>query len=198
MIAYLTGTIVIKEPDHIVVDVGGVGYEAFCSRFSLDKMPETGNPVSLHTYLHVREEAMQLFGFSGGEEKELFLRLIGVSGVGPKLAQGIQSVFSPSELSRILVAGDVKALTTVSGVGQKGAKRLVLELQEKLVPSGEAGLPADVKAEAKSVFAESREALVGLGYSPAEANRALEGYPEDGEPTVEKIIQFALRNLAKA
>jgi holliday junction DNA helicase RuvA len=196
MIAYLKGELVRREADRVIIDVGGVGYEAFCSAYALGKLPEAGSAVGLHTYLHVREEAMQLFGFSGEEEKALFLRLIGVSGVGPKLAQGIQSVFSPAELNRILIAGDVKALTSVSGVGQKGAKRLVLELQEKLVPSGEAGLPADVRAEAKSVFAEAREALVGLGYSPAEANRALEGFPEDAEATVEKIITYALKNLA--
>lgn len=198
MIAFLKGKVIRRESDRVIIDVGGVGYEAFCSLYCLEKLPELENEVGLHTYLHVREEAMQLFGFAGEEEKSLFLRLIGVSGVGPKLAQGIQSVFSPAELSRLLVAGDVKALTSVSGVGQKGAKRLVLELQEKLVPSGETGLPADVSPDARPVFAEAREALVGLGYSAAEANRALEGYPEDDAQTLEKIIQFALRNLAKA
>jgi holliday junction DNA helicase RuvA len=198
MIAYLKGEIVRREVDRIIIDVGGVGYEAFCSRYSLEKLPDTGNTAGVHTYLHVREEAMQLFGFSGEEEKEMFLRLIGVSGVGPKLAQGIQSVFTPAELNGILIAGDVKSLTSVSGVGQKGAKRLVLELQEKLVPAGEAGLPDDIKPGAGSVFADAREALVGLGYSAAEANKALEGYPADNEPELESIVKYALRNLSKA
>jgi len=196
VIAYLAGSLVAKDADRIVVDVNGVGYEAYVSLFSLAALPETGETVSLHTYLHVREDAMQLFGFSGDAEKQLFLRLIGLTGVGPKLALSILSVFSPAEFQRVLINGDVKALTTIPGVGLKGAKRLVLELQEKLVPSDQAGLPSDVPPGAKSAFAEAREALVGLGYSPVEANRALEGYPDKTEAKVEDIIKYALKNLA--
>lgn len=196
MIAYLAGLIIKKDPDRVVVDVNGVGYEAYVSLFSLAALPDAGQEVGLHTYLHVREDTLQLFGFTGEAEKDLFLQLIGLSGVGPKLALSILSVFSPAEFQRLLINGDVKALTTIPGVGQKGAKRLVLELQEKLVPSDEAGLPADVPPDAKTAFGEAREALVGLGYSPAEANRALEGYPAEAEPAVEDIIKYALKNLA--
>jgi Holliday junction DNA helicase RuvA len=121
-----------------------------------------------------------------------------VSGFGPKLALSILSVFPPDEFVNVLQRSDVKALTTIPGVGEKGAKRLVLELQEKLVPTGEAGLPADLKPDAKSVFAEAREALVGLGYSPAEASRALEEYPspDGGKPPLEDVIKYALKNLS--
>lgn len=196
MIAYLTGTVVKKEPDRVILDVGGVGYEAFVSLNTIAGLPETGQTASLYTYLHVREDTMQLFGFSSDEEKDLFLKLIGVSGFGPKLALSILSVFPPSALVKVLAGSDVKALTTIPGVGQKGAKRLVLELQEKLVASEEAGLPAGVAPTAKVVFVEAKEALAGLGYSAAEAGRALEGYPEEEAPKVEDIIKYALKNLS--
>ncbi len=196
MIAWLSGSVMAKDADRIIIDVNGVGYEAYVSLFSLAQLPDVGQNVGLHTYQHVREDTLQLFGFTGPAEKDLFLRLISLTGVGPKLALSILSVFSPGEFQRVLINGDVKALTTIPGVGQKGAKRLVLELQEKLVPSDQGGLPADVPSEAKPAFAEAREALVGLGYSPAEANRALEGYPVDTAVKVEDIIKYALRNLA--
>lgn len=196
MIAYLTGTVVKKDADRVVLDVGGVGYEVFVSLNTLAGLPDTGQTASLHSYLHVREDVMQLFGFSGGEEKDLFLKLISVSGFGPKLALSILSVFPPDALTRVLTASDVKALTTIPGVGQKGAKRLVLELQEKLIPTAEAGLPDNVSPDTKAVFAEAKEALVGLGYSTAEANRALEGFPEEDEKNVEAIIRYALKNLS--
>lgn len=196
MIAYLTGTVIKKETDRVVIDVGGVGYEAFVSLNTTAGLPETGQTASLYTYLHVREDTMQLFGFSGEEEKNLFLKLISVSGFGPKLALSILGVFPPAALTKVLAGSDVKALTTIPGVGQKGAKRLVLELQEKLVPADETGLPSGVTPAAKVVFVEAREALVGLGYSAAEAGRALDGYPEDENPDVEKIIKYALKNLS--
>lgn len=196
MIAYLSGTVVKKDADRVVLDVGGVGYEAFVSLHTLAGMPETGQTAGLHTHLHVREDTMQLFGFHGEEEKDLFLKLTGVSGFGPKLALSILSVFPPAALAKVLATSDIKALTTIPGVGQKGAKRLVLELQEKLVEGAEAGLPAGVTPDAKAVFVEAREALVGLGYSTAEAARALEGYPEEPEPAVENVIKYALKNLA--
>lgn len=196
MIAYLTGTVVKKEPDCVILDVGGVGYEAFVSLNTIAGLPETGQTASLYTYLHVREDTMQLFGFSSDEEKDLFLKLIGVSGFGPKLALSILSVFPPAALVKVLAGSDVKALTTIPGVGQKGAKRLVLELQEKLVAAEEAGLPAGVAPAAKVVFVEAKEALAGLGYSAAEAGRALEGYPEEEAPKVEDIIKYALKNLS--
>jgi holliday junction DNA helicase RuvA len=196
VIAYLSGALVRKETDRVIVDVNGVGYEAFVSIFSLSSLPAAGETVGLHTYLHVREDALLLFGFASEDEKDLFLRLIALSGVGPKLALSILSVFSPAEFQRVLISGDVKALTTIPGIGQKGAKRLVLELQEKLIPADAAGLPADAAPGTQTVYAEAREALLGLGYNAAEANRALEGYPADGDVTVEAIIKYALKNLA--
>ncbi len=196
MIAYLTGTIVKKEPDRVILDVGGVGYEAFVSLNTVAGLPETGQTTSLYTYLHVREDTMQLFGFTSDEEKDLFLKLISVSGFGPKLALSILSVFPPAALVNVLAGSDVKALTTIPGVGQKGAKRLVLELQEKLVPVEEAGLPAGVAPGAKAVFVEAKEALAGLGYSSSEASRALEGYPEEESPDIERLLKYALKNLS--
>lgn len=198
MIVYLSGKVARKDADRVVVDVNGVGYEVLISLTSLGKLPAVGQETGVHTYLHVREDAMQLFGFADEAEREVFLRLIGVSGFGPKLALSILSVFPPDEFANVLHRSDVKALTTIPGVGEKGAKRLVLELQEKLIPTGEAGLPADLNPDAKSVFAEAREALVVLGYSPAEASRALEGYPSpDGDKTaLEDVIKYALKNLS--
>ncbi len=200
MIAYISGTVVKKDTDRVIVDVNGVGYETLVSLTTLTRLPEAGQTTGLHTYLYVREDTMQLFGFATEEEKELFLKLISVSGFGPKLALSILSVFPPTIFAKVLAESDVKALTTIPGVGQKGAKRLVLELQEKLIPSAEAGLPADLKPDVRAAFAEAREALIGLGYTTAEANRALGGCPENGdgdeETSVEEIIKYALKNLA--
>ena len=197
MIAYLSGVVVRKDPDRVIVDVGGVGYEAFVSLTSSRTIPDAGEKTGLHTYLHVREDTMQLFGFSTQEEKDVFQSLIAVSGIGPKLALSILSVFPPAEFAKVLTNGDVKALTTIPGVGQKGAKRLVLELQEKLIPADAAGLPADTPAGAKEVYNQAREGLMGLGYTAAEANKALEGYDSSEEPNLEGLIKYALRNLAK-
>lgn len=198
MIVYLSGVVVRKDADRVVIDVNGVGYEVLISLTSLGRLPAVGQEAGIHTYLHVREDALQLFGFADGAEREVFLRLIGVSGFGPKIALSILSVFPPDEFAKVLQRSDVKALTTIPGVGEKGAKRLVLELQEKLVPAAAAGLPPDLEPDARAVYAEAKEALVGLGYSPAEANRALAGYPASAEtkPLLEDILRYALKNLS--
>lgn len=199
MIAYLSGLVARKDAERVILDVGGVGYELFVSGATLTRLPEVGQKAGVHTYLHVREEAMQLFGFADEDEKELFQNLISVSGIGPKLALSILSAFPPVEFRRVLINGDVKALTCVSGVGKKGAQRLVLELQGKLVSADEAATAAGLPAGLRSVFAEAREGLVGLGYTPAEAGKALEGYPESNDaPDVGDVMKYALRNLSKA
>lgn len=198
MIVFLSGMVSRKDADRIVIDVNGVGYEAFVSLTSSARLPAAGQEAGIHTYLHVREDAMQLFGFADAAERDAFIRLIGVSGLGPKIGLAILSVFPPDKLAELLAKGDVKALTTIPGVGEKSAKRLVLELAEKLVPADETGGKAAGETPAGSVFDEAREALVGLGYSPAEAKRALEGFPpDDGEaPSIEDVIKYALKNLS--
>ncbi len=197
MIARLRGTLVETGPDVALLDVGGVGYELFASASTLRRLSNPGAEVSLHTYLHVRDDALQLFGFAERAEKELFELLIAVSGIGPKVALAVLSAFSADELRKALGTEDVALIATVPGIGKKTAQRLVLELKEKVASGMETGellLPG----VSQSVFVEAREALAGLGYAPVEAKRALEGFEPDGaEPTTEELVKYALRNLVR-
>src|SRR5688572_3829107 len=139
MIAYLNGKLLSKSINLAIVDVGGVGYEVHIPLTTYYELGETGSPVVLQIYTHVREDALQLFGFNTPLEKELFLRLISVSGVGPKLALGLLSNLSANELVQAILSSNLVQLTAISGVGKKTAERLVLELRDKLktLPMGE-------------------------------------------------------------
>lgn len=195
MIAFLRGRIREKNTGGIVLDVNGVGYELYLSANSLSKMPAIGEEASLFTYLHVRDDALQLFGFATSAEKELFGHLLSVSGVGPRVALSILSAFSVTTLKKAIAMEDVDLISAIPGIGKKSAQRLILELKGKLA------LP-DLKVPAasgasSSAFVEARNALVGLGYSVAEANSALEGFPYGNEePTAEDLLRYALKNLA--
>ncbi len=189
----------------VVLDVNGVGYELYLSTNSLSKMPAVGEEASLFTHLHVREDALQLFGFVTPAEKELFGHLLSVSGVGPKVALSILSAFSVATLKKAIAMEDVDLISAVPGIGKKSAQRLILELKGKLALPD---LKVSAASGASSAFAEARNALVSLGYSVAEANSALEGFPYgsptpegprpegDGEPTAEDLLKYALKNLS--
>src|SRR5512141_1832500 len=162
MIARLTGVVVEKGEDHAILDVNGVGYRVQLSAVSLATLPPAGERASLRTYTHVREDALQLFGFASEEEESVFHELISVKNVGPRAAQNILSGIEARELARAVATGDVGRLTKVPGVGKKTAERLVLELREKLVALARAAAPRAAAAEGP--MAQVEQALLGLGF----------------------------------
>ncbi len=194
MIASVEGKLAEKREDSAVVEVGGLGLQLFVSGRTLESLPQLGSKVRLLSHLHVREDLLQLYGFADPREKEFFLQLICVSGVGPRMALVILSAFKPDDLLRVVATGDLDSLTTIPGVGKKSGQRLLMELKDRLGPFPEelAGMAGPVSGE---TLRDAREALRGLGYSPAEAAKALEGYTGDGEPEVEQLIRYALTHL---
>lgn len=196
MIASIRGELISKGADRVIVDVAGVGYELFVPAIALDKLPDAGSQVSLRTYLHVREDAMQLFGFQTEEEKSLFETLIGISGIGPRLAVSIMSVFPVETFKKAVATTDVAAITTIPGIGQKGAKRIILELQEKLITSEDEGVPEGLPATQAQMLKEAKQALIILGYTSSEAGRAIDDYPFADDTKVEQVITYGLKSLS--
>ncbi|HDP69549.1 MAG TPA: Holliday junction branch migration protein RuvA [Actinobacteria bacterium] len=195
MIAYLEGKIKEKTDSKIILDVHGVGFEVFVSNISLQKLPDKDKQAGLHTYLHVREDTLQIFGFNLLEEKEMFLKLLSVSKIGPKVALSILSALSIDSLRKAIVAGDIDLITAIPGIGKKGAQRLVLELKEKLkLPDFSETVAASVDG---SPYIEARDALTNLGYSITEATKALEGCLDKKDLSAEDMIRLSLKKLAK-
>ncbi|HEY6760305.1 MAG TPA: Holliday junction branch migration protein RuvA [Baekduia sp.] len=195
MIALIAGEVSVRRPDHVVVETAsGVGYRLAVSAETLRQVPAAGETVSLLTHLVVREDALSLFGFATEEERDLFLLLIGVQSVGPKMAQAVLSGGSPRELIASVAAGDVKRLTAVPGIGKRTAERIIVELREKVgaVEDVVAGAGAgDITASrADDPRSLARDGLVELGFSLEEAERLLSGTSGD---TPEDLLQQALR-----
>jgi Holliday junction DNA helicase RuvA len=206
MIASLKGELIQKWPDKIIVDVNGVGYEVFLSSASLQKMPSGGEEVFLHIHTSVREDSLTLFGFMDMEEKEMFLLLINVSGVGPKLAMTILSGIRPDVLSRAISARDIGWLTSVSGVGKKTAERLCLDLQDKvgfmLTMDDHIAGETVVEPGGHGVTADVISALNNLGYPSVRAHQALAlvrkrmAAEEFSALRVEELLRETLRSMA--
>lgn len=194
MIGSVRGTVLEWSPSgEVVVEVGGVGYRVLVPLGALPTL-EAGGPAFLFTHLHVRDDALVLYGFPSRDERDTFEVLIGANGVGPKLGLAILSVHSPTALRRALLDNDADALTLVPGVGKRTAARLFIELQARLdVPA--LGIE-DPGAGAPAPRAEVREALAGLGYAPDEVRDALVHLPNDG--AVEDMLREALRLLSAA
>lgn len=195
MIAFLKGILAGKDASTAYLEVSGVGYAVGMSQTALSKLPEAGSPVEVHTHLQVREDGLSLYGFLSLEEKALFERLIGVSGVGPKVALAALSSFTPAALVAAVAAQDVAAVQRVPGVGKKTASRIILELKGSL-DQGLEGLFDDVSrsaAPAAEHLAGAREALLSMGFTSAEADVALKGAPEGGDEGV--LLQYALKRL---
>src|SRR3954470_8024714 len=176
MIALLSGEVAVRRADHVVVSCGGVGYRLPVSAETLRHVPKMGAPIVLHTHLIVRDDALLLYGFATEEERDLFLLLIGVQSVGPKMALAVLSGGTPRELVSALAAGDVQRLVAVPGIGKRTAERIVVELKEKV------GVPDDLPAGDDIVVRRAdgprelaREGLVELGFNPEEAERLLAG-----------------------
>lgn len=195
MIARLTGTIAEKRDDHAIVEVNGVGYRVQLSALSLAALPPPGERATLRTHTHVREDALQLFGFATEEEESVFHELMGVKNVGPRAAQNILSGIEPRELARAVAEGDVARLTKVPGVGKKTAERLVVELREKLVALARAAAPR-AAARGTGPFEQLEQALVGLGFKPAQAAAAAEALREQGgDSSLDELLRDALKLL---
>jgi holliday junction DNA helicase RuvA len=193
VIAFLTGRVAGKAPTYALLDVGGVGYRLLMSTRSLAALPAEGDTVTVHTYLHVREDELTLYGFESEEERSLFERLISISGVGPKVALGVLSSLQPDALRSAIAHEDVALLSSVPGVGKKTAQRLILELKDKLdLPDLGAGAGRGEQLAAS----EARDALLSMGFSPAEAAAAL----RDAQPgaTAEQLLRAALKALGGA
>lgn len=188
MIGRLRGEIAQKGSEAILLDVGGVGYEVAVTPVTLAALPGIGQPAVLHTHLHVREDAMALYGFATADERDIFQTLLGVSGVGPKLALAVLATLNPDDLRHVVVAEDAGALTAVPGIGQRSAQKLLLELRPKL------DLP-DSPLQATGPVAEVREALEALGYQSAEIREVLRDLPADG--SVEDSLRTALQELGR-
>jgi Holliday junction DNA helicase RuvA len=190
MIGSLRGVLLDRSPTgEVTVEVGGVGYRAVVAPRTLADLGELGSPVFLYTHLHVREDAMVLYGFLTGEERVCFEALIGAHGVGPALALAILSVHTPSALRRALFDDDVAALTLVPGVGKKTAARLLIDLKTRLeVPD------LEIVPAGGSVRADLGAALAGLGYQPDEVREVLRELP--GEGNVDVLLRDALKLLA--
>lgn len=188
MIALVSGTVAVRRVDHVVIDCGGVGYRLAVSAQTLRQVPAVGGKATLHTHLVVRDDALALFGFASEEERELFLMLLSVQSVGPKVALAVLSGGPPRELLAMLAAGDTARLQAVPGIGKRTAQRIVVELREKVG----ATLPDNAIAVTRldDPHAIARDGLIGLGYSAAEADELLEGLVSD-QP--EELIASALR-----
>ncbi|MCF8034518.1 MAG: Holliday junction branch migration protein RuvA [Desulfarculaceae bacterium] len=195
MIASVSGTIITRRPDHVVVECGGVGYRVFVSLTTFCDLPDTGNAVQLLIHTVVRDDHIHLHGFMSEAEWQAFGHLVGVSGVGPKLAQAILSGMPPGDLFAAIRAGDAAKLTAIPGVGKKTAARLVVELEGRLpMDSGEGEAPSEAAAP---MLDDAASALMNLGYPEAKAKKAVEkALKEAGEGAgLEEVIKAALKRV---
>lgn len=201
MYYYVSGTVAHVEPYLAVIDCGGVGYACRTTSYTLSQIKK-GDKAKLFTYLNVREDAMELYGFYSQEELKLYRQLISVSGVGPKAALAILSSSSPASLAMSIITGDEKSLTAAQGVGKKIAQRIILELKDKLAKgqtisaSGESVAGPAVTIIPQNKLSEASAALAVLGYSQAEIGVALKGVDIDSQP-LEQIVRLALKNMVK-
>ncbi|MDO4865057.1 MAG: Holliday junction branch migration protein RuvA [Clostridia bacterium] len=196
MFAHFDGIVAEKTADSIVLDVNGVGYLLMVSGATLSMAPQVGERMKLYSSLNVREDAMELFGFYSREEKSMYERLKGVSGIGSRTALQILSSMSVRDLSLALVSGDANALTRVPGIGKKTAQRLVLELKDKVEDSQLTGAGAGVSPKTASAGpeAEAVAALVALGYSASEAAKAVSRVVDQSDK-VDELIFLALKGM---
>jgi len=200
MIAQIRGQLIQKSPGSIIVEANGIGYQLFVSLTTFYDLPEFQQNVVLHTYTHVREDLLQLYGFSTPLEKELFQILIGVSGIGPKLAINILSGISPADLVHSLSSRDMARLLSIPGVGRKTAERLLLDLQEKVISiQSRSGSPRTEARFAAGMADDIISALVNLGYRRSQAEKVVESVlQQTPEITLEKALKESLRVLSTA
>jgi Holliday junction DNA helicase RuvA len=189
LIAAVRGEVMVRRPDHVVIDAGGVGYRLTVSAETLKAVPATGREAFLHTELVAREDSLALFGFASEEERDLFGQLVSVSGVGPKVAIAVLSGGPARELLRAIAAGDAKRFQAAPGIGKRTAERIIVELREKVTGALEEEVAAAV-VEGGDARSLARDGLVNLGYAPVEAEQLLDGI-DSGD--AEELIATALR-----
>lgn len=199
MISYIRGELAAVEKEKVIVDVGGVGYGIYMPGQAMGLLPQPGNEVKIHTYLNVREDAMQLFGFLTRDDLEVFKLVIGVSGIGPKGGLSILSQLTPDDLRFAVLSGDVKAISAAPGIGKKTAEKLIIELKDKLNIEDVLTHAADSSAAAVPVNnggiqSEAVQALVALGYGSTESLRAVKQVELDNA-TVEDVLKEALKKM---
>lgn len=201
MIASLTGRLAFKAPTYLVLDVHGVGYEVFIPLSTFYGLPNLSESTSLSVHTHVREDAIQLFGFLTSQEKDAFVLLTSVSGVGPKLALSVLSALPVSSLVSAIQSGDVEKLTTVPGIGHKSASRLVLELKDKVekLHPGLALANDSPRQGHNATFDDALSALVNLGYRPQDAKEALKQVKKSNPESIvlKDMIRESLKELAR-
>jgi Holliday junction DNA helicase RuvA len=190
MIAAVRGEVMVRRPDHVVIEAGGVGYRLTVSAETLKAVPATGRDAFLHAELVARDDSLALFGFASEEERDLFGELVSVSGVGPKVAIATLSGGPARELLRAIAAGDAKRFQAVPGIGKRTAERIIVELRDKVAGSLEEGTVAGLGVEDRDARGLARDGLVNLGYAPLEAEQLLDGL-ENADP--EELIATALR-----
>jgi len=208
MIAYLSGTLLSKQATSAIVEVGGVGYDVAIPLSTFYELGDAGTPVQLRIYTHVREDAIQLYGFKTARERELFLQLISVSGVGPGLAIKLLSGMNADEMIASIRTNNLARLVSIPGVGRKTAERLVVDLRDKIAVLSSPALEEELAAKAAAAGVpptaaamrnDAMSALANLGYQKAAAEKAVKNaIDEGGELTVEMILRRSLRSLAKA
>ncbi len=206
MIAHLSGTLLSKQATSVILDVAGVGYEVTIPLSTFYDLEDPGSPVQLRIYTHVREDALQLFGFKTARERELFMRLISVSGIGPKLGITLLSGMSADEMIASIRTNNLARLTLIPGVGRKTAERLVVELREKVAALSSPELEEELGAKAEvrtvptedSVRADALSALLNLGYQRTAAEKAIDSTVGEGDDiSVESVLRRSLRKLAR-
>ena len=205
MIAHLNGTLLSKQATSVIVDVSGVGYEVTIPLSTFYDLEDAGSPVQLRIYTHVREDTLQLYGFKTARERELFLKIITVSGIGPKLGITLLSGMSADELIASIRTNNLARLTLIPGIGRKTAERLIMELREKVAELSSAQLEEELGAKPEpaeqtedTVRSDALSALLNLGYQRSSAEKAIDAaLAEGGDITVESILRRSLKKLAR-
>lgn len=203
MIGYIKGELIYAGTEHILVDNQGMGYEIQVPGIVLDKLPGTGNEVKVYTYLHVREDLMQLFGFLHQEDLEIFKLLITVNGIGPKGALGILSVITPDDLRFAILADDAKAIAKAPGIGAKTAAKMILELKDKMkledafeIKMAHQEKEIQTGETVTGIRNEAVQALVALGYSNTEALKAVRSVGIEESMDVETVLKLSLKHIS--
>jgi len=197
VIAQIRGTLAYKLPGEIIVDVGGVGYQVFIPLNVFYRLPEVGDSISLYIHTHLREDALQLFGFAAAEEKHVFLLLNAVSGIGPKLAISILSGIPADELVRAVKDSDQLRLLSIPGVGRKLAERMIVELRDKFTTWQPRPFEVEARSDDSQLTADAVSALVNLGYRKAEVEKNVRDIVQTGKRTLEEVLKEVLRRMSR-
>ena len=197
MIAQIRGTLAHKLPGEVIVDVGGVGYQVFIPLNVFYRLPDVGEAISLYIHTHLREDALQLFGFEAAAEKQVFLFLNSVSGIGPKLAVNILSGIPADELVRAVKDGDQPRLISIPGVGRKLAERMIVELRDKFTTLPSRPSEVVARSDDSQLTSDAVSALVNLGYRKAEVEKNVRDMIQTGKRTLEDVLKEVLRKMSR-